>query len=274
MEKAVFISALLGIGAACMGDLWCVLGIIAVGVWDACTWLSIKKSALASYLTHWAMWKLSLLALAQYCWSAYPASTSVCLYLLTLTVYHSSEHMCTAYFHADKVTWHSFLLDQSWHYAFAMGVSFLELGVRLYFGLYSLWLWSWLFPVGTVCVAVGQLTRIGAEVNAGRNFTHLISYDKQPAHTLVTSGLYRVCRHPGYFGWFLWSVGTQVMLCSPVSLGLFFYASRRFFTERIEEEDYTLRLFFGAKFRQYEQEVSPFPRGFNWMLGKTAKRIE
>lgn len=33
---------------------------------------------------------------------------------------------------------------------------------------------------------------------------------------MVTSGMYTYLRHPGYFGWFLWSVGTQVLLCNPI----------------------------------------------------------
>jgi len=251
------------------------VGLVGVLVWD---WMrtgteanTLSKSLSLNFLTHYCLCRVSFLATSLYFDTSYPCSTSVCLYLLTLAVYHCSEHLCTAYYHADKVTWHSFLLDQSWHYGLAMLVSFMELAVRLYFGLYSQLLWTASFPLGTVCVAVGQVIRIGAEVNAGRNFTHVISYSKQPSHTLVTTGLYSLCRHPGYFGWFLWSVGTQVMLCSPISVVLFFYASRVFFTDRIDNEDDTLRYFFRADFQRYQAEVPAFPKGFNWLLAAPAR---
>ena len=28
--------------------------------------------------------------------------------------------------------------------------------------------------------------------------------------------LFRYCRHPGYFGWFVWVLGTQLVLVNPV----------------------------------------------------------
>ncbi|CAN0453530.1 unnamed protein product, partial [Hapterophycus canaliculatus] len=33
---------------------------------------------------------------------------------------------------------------------------------------------------------------------------------REESHQLVTSGVYRFLRHPSYFGWFWWSLGTQV----------------------------------------------------------------
>lgn len=55
------------------------------------------------------------------------------------------------------------------------------------------------------------------QIQAGPAFTHRIKSNKRPGHNMVTSGMYTYLRHPGYFGWFLWSVGTQVLLCNPMS---------------------------------------------------------
>lgn len=33
---------------------------------------------------------------------------------------------------------------------------------------------------------------------------------REDSHQLVTRGVYRFLRHPSYFGWFWWSLGTQV----------------------------------------------------------------
>ena len=36
----------------------------------------------------------------------------------------------------------------------------------------------------------------------------------------------RFVRHPGYLGWFIWAVGTQVLLCNPLSMISFAYVVR------------------------------------------------
>lgn len=43
---------------------------------------------------------------------------------------------------------------------------------------------------------------------------------------LVTRGVYRLCRHPGYLGWYAWAVGTQLLLCNPICTPAFAYAVR------------------------------------------------
>jgi hypothetical protein len=89
---------------------------------------------------------------------------------------------------------------------------------------------------------------------AGESFTHLINFSGPPK--LVTTGIYRwrpacrtargrrsnpprspacsLCRHPSYFGWFWWAVGTQVILANPICLVAYTYVSWRFFDDRIE----------------------------------------
>jgi protein-S-isoprenylcysteine O-methyltransferase len=61
----------------------------------------------------------------------------------------------------------------------------------------------------TLCVA-GEVFRKGAMLKAWENFTHLVREKKVEGHRLVTTGLYSLCRHPSYAGWFWWSIGTQV----------------------------------------------------------------
>jgi len=56
---------------------------------------------------------------------------------------------------------------------------------------------------------------------------------KADDHTLVTSGIYSIWRHPSYFGWFWWSVFTQVVLANPISIIGYTLASWYFFADRI-----------------------------------------
>lgn len=64
-----------------------------------------------------------------------------------------------------------------------------------------------------------QLTARGA-------FTHNIQTQRRPGHRLVTRGVYRVARHPGYLGWLLWAVGTQLLLANPLCAAAFAYVVR------------------------------------------------
>jgi protein-S-isoprenylcysteine O-methyltransferase Ste14 len=61
------------------------------------------------------------------------------------------------------------------------------------------------------------------QIQAGFAFTHLIKCERRPGHYLVHSGMYGLLRHPGYFGWFLWALGTQVMLCNLICTILFYF---------------------------------------------------
>ncbi|KNC73558.1 hypothetical protein SARC_13885 [Sphaeroforma arctica JP610] len=109
--------------------------------------------------------------------------------------------------------------------------------------------------LGLLMVAAGQTLRTTAMWTAGSNFTHIVQDNKRATHVLVTDGVYRFSRHPGYCGWFWWSVGTQVLLCNPVSTVLYALASYKFFVDRIEiEEEYLMEFFDGYK--AYKQQVS------------------
>jgi hypothetical protein len=93
------------------------------------------------------------------------------------------------------------------------------------------------------------------QVTAAHNFTHLIQTRRRPQHSLVTQGVYAWVRHPGYTGWAVWAVGTQLLLCNPVCAAGFATAAWRFFAGRIQYEDALLASFFGAAFEQYRAAV-------------------
>lgn len=58
--------------------------------------------------------------------------------------------------------------------------------------------------------ATGEVLRKGAMMTAKTNFNHIVQSVHEDGHQLVTHGVYSLCRHPSYVGWFLWSIGTQV----------------------------------------------------------------
>jgi len=67
--------------------------------------------------------------------------------------------------------------------------------------------------------------------------------------------VYAYFRHPSYFGWSAWALGTQLVLSNPVSLVLYAFAAHSFFYDRIPKEEYKLTEFFGQEYRDYAKRV-------------------
>jgi protein-S-isoprenylcysteine O-methyltransferase len=156
------------------------------------------------------------------------------LFLSTLSTFHFLEFYTTAAYNTPKAWVASFLLTNGDQYRQAHTMAFIETCVTTYFFP------SWqakvhtpvVFALGIVLVVVGQAVRSFAMVQAGTNFNHTVQSKKNDDHELVTTGLYTYFRHPSYFGFFWWGVGTQVMLGNTVCfLGyaavLWYFFSRR-----------------------------------------------
>lgn len=73
-------------------------------------------------------------------------------------------------------------------------------------------------------------------VHAGSNFNHLVQMKKKEGHFLVTDGVYGWLRHPSYFGFFWWGLGTQVVMGNVGCLAGYAVVLWRFFRLRIESE--------------------------------------
>jgi len=162
-----------------------------------------------------------------------------------LSFYHVAEFAVTMRYNASIASNRSFLLDQSKQYQIALLVSWIEFWIE--FSLFGdLKCHVLVIMAGVLLVTMGQVFRSGAMIEAKNNFTHLIQVDKMKTHILVTTGVYSIVRHPSYFGWFWWSIGTQLILCNPICTILYAGAAWVFFKERIpfEEECLTKVRFF------------------------------
>lgn len=72
-----------------------------------------------------------------------------------------------------------------------------------------------------------------------------------------------VLRHPSYFGWFYWSLGTQIFLCNPICAVFYTYASWSFFSTRIPYEESLLQRFYPQQYAEYASRtviLIPFVR--------------
>lgn len=114
-----------------------------------------------------------------------------------------------------------------------------------------------------------------ASMIQNKSFTHIIARVKRRDHELVTSGVYRVWRHPGYAGWYYWCVSSQVLLMNPASLLAFAVVGSWFFRDRVTFEEDTLAAFFGRKYAEYAARTGiwiPGVRGAFPYAGATAVR--
>jgi protein-S-isoprenylcysteine O-methyltransferase len=137
----------------------------------------------------------------------------------------------------------SYIINHSSAYTIAATASWVEFWIEYLF-FPSLKGWHTAFLVGTAVMVVGQFFRSAAMWTARSNFAHRIEEQSRQGHVLVTHGVYRLLRHPSYFGWFWWSVASQVVLGNPICLVAYTVASWNFFCARIPyEEDTLVRLF-------------------------------
>lgn len=182
----------------------------------------------------------------------YSVPLPLLLYAWSISIAHLFEYLFVCGYHPEELSWKSFLIDQSKAYVGAHCFAMLEYAVEL------LLVPEWCkFKVASIpalgfgMVMVGHFFRIGAMFTAASNFHHIVQTEKAQGHKLVTSGVYQVVRHPSYFGWTLWAVGTQVMLMNPISIVGFTYAAYLFFSDRIPEEEMLLVEFFGDAYIKY-----------------------
>jgi protein-S-isoprenylcysteine O-methyltransferase len=111
--------------------------------------------------------------------------------------------------------------------------------------------------LGLFLLVLGQTIRSYAMYTAGTNFSHFVKQRKAQSHQLVTTGIYSYFRHPSYFGYFWWGIGTQLVYGNTVCLVGFGLVLWWFFFKRIQGEERLLVGFFGDEYRVY--------RGRTWV---------
>jgi len=173
------------------------------------------------------------------------------MYVSMLMVFHFMEFMSIAIIRPYDLKYESFVIDHSKAYTYAVVASFVEF-----------WIEVLLFPslkrrflpllFGTLVCGLGQIIRVASMLTCESNFSHQVQEERSEDHVLVTSGLYSILRHPSYFGWFWWSVSTQVLLSNPICFVGYFYASHQFFNDRIPAEEKLLMKFFPNQYPSYK----------------------
>lgn len=183
-----------------------------------------------------------------------------CLYVVSLTSFHALEFLVTARYNPRTATAESYLITHSKAYTIAAVASWAEFWLETllltpsitpvtgYFG-------GFVLLVGAVLVIGGQALRSLGMITAGSSFNHIVQDEHDGNQVLVTHGVYQTLRHPAYFGWFWWSVGTQIVLMNPICICAYAYASWKFFQNRIPYEEAALIKMFGEKYVDYRKRT-------------------
>ncbi|KAK5664099.1 hypothetical protein OQA88_314 [Cercophora sp. LCS_1] len=189
-------------------------------------------------------------------------------FFAALSLFHFLEFWTTAAYNTRVAEVSSFLLTSNWpHYAIAHTVATLEcLLTNLYWPERSWAPWHTgrvLCLLGFALVVIGQTVRSVAMIQAGPSFNHMVQHQRNSGHVLVTTGIYGRFRHPSYFGFFWWALGTQLVLGNVIGFLGYALFLWRFFSRRIKEEEASLVRFFGDEYVNYRGVVGtkiPFVR--------------
>ncbi|KCV70923.1 hypothetical protein H696_01870 [Fonticula alba] len=181
------------------------------------------------------------------------------IYIGAVAFFHLMEYLMTAPFKSGKdLNMDTFLLNQTVAYQMAFAFSVFEFLAECFlfpdFKLRA----GWMVPVravGLVLVVAGQFFRSRAMWEAGRSFNHFVQSERRSDHTLVTKGLYAIIRHPSYFGFYWFSIGTQLLLGNPIGLVAYLVALQAFFASRIVDEEFHLCRMFPGQYEAYMARV-------------------
>ncbi|ODM20581.1 hypothetical protein SI65_03634 [Aspergillus cristatus] len=183
-------------------------------------------------------------------------------FLASLSLFHFLEFYVTATYNTRYASVSTFLLSSNgWAYNVAHGSAMLECFIGYYFfpesHYYSLNIDASgvkiTLALGLFLMALGQVVRTLAMAQAGSNFNHTVQVEHKEGHVLVRNGVYALSRHPSYFGFFWWGLGTQLVLGNVVCFVGYAVVLWRFFSSRIKREEKFLVCFFGDDYVDYKK---------------------
>jgi protein-S-isoprenylcysteine O-methyltransferase len=183
-------------------------------------------------------------------------------FFAALSTFHFLEFWTTAKYNTKEAKIESFLLTSNWPMYF---IAHTSATLECFF---TKLIWpnrSWaplytghiLLLIGLILVFVGQFVRATAMMQAGPSFNHIVQDRKKADHEMVTTGIYGVMRHPSYFGFFYWGIGTQLVLGNPICFVAYAFLLWKFFSSRIKMEEYQMQRqgFFGENYAEYKKRV-------------------
>ncbi|OQO11055.1 hypothetical protein B0A48_05310 [Cryoendolithus antarcticus] len=179
-------------------------------------------------------------------------------FLGSLSLFHFLEFWTTARFNTPAAQASSYLIySNGTAYNVAHTCAALEILLsNWFFPGWQAWLSGPIMAtIGLLVVITGQAVRSTAMATAGTNFNHIPQQARKEGHQLVTEGIYGVSRHPSYFGFFWWALGTQLLVGNELCLVAYALVLWKFFSDRIRGEEKKLVEFYGQEYESYRARV-------------------
>lgn len=107
--------------------------------------------------------------------------------------------------------------------------------------------------IGLCMIVLGIIIRVWAILTLGKYFTATVVV--QQKQTLITSGPYKIVRHPSYLGAFLSIVGCAVFLDAYISIIVATVLMCSCYVVRIHAEEKALVQYFGNEYVQFSQKT-------------------
>lgn len=147
----------------------------------------------------------------------------------------------------------AFLLNHSKEYLMAILTGLIEYSLKRLVNVSPV---SYIVQVsGIFLLGFGIMLRSTAMVNAAASFSHDIKDNLGNDHKLVTEGVYALCRHPSYLGFFAFAVGGQIVLGNYVSTTIFIFILQKFFRERVLIEESILLKRYPKEYQEYKTKT-------------------
>lgn len=177
------------------------------------------------------------------------------LYIICSSLFYTLEFVWHSLYHPATLNISAFILfNHSNEFYLALIGGAIEYIIEyLFFSSFKLF--GFVHAIGLLMVIFGQIVRSMAEFTAGSNFTHLVAVQKKNEHRLITHGIYSISRHPSYFGYFYWAIGTQILLGNPLCSIAYAIVTWKFFSNRIQYEEYYLNQFFKDDYVRYKAKT-------------------
>ncbi|WEW57867.1 farnesyl cysteine-carboxyl methyltransferase [Emydomyces testavorans] len=185
-------------------------------------------------------------------------------FIASLALFHFLEYYITARYNTFFATITAFLLTQNGAaYNIAHGSAIAECLLAHLFLPNEYFAWTaaifggikYQVLLGLLMMTVGQIVRSWAMMQAGVSFTHTVQRHRREEHRLVKDGIYSIFRHPSYFGFFWWGLGTQLVLGNTVCFLGYAAVLWEFFASRIRSEEKLLIDFFGKEYVEYRSKT-------------------
>jgi len=174
--------------------------------------------------------------------------------LFLLVLYHFAEYIIHKIIHPKETDTRSFLITREYLIAFSVGIIEFLVG-NIFFSHTKTNPNNPIIWIGLIFILIGLFIRFSAILTARKSFTHELADFKKKEHILITWGIYKYIRHPGYLGFLVFAVGTQIFLCNVISTIGFAAVLWYFFDRRIRYEERTLIEFFGNDYIEYRKKT-------------------